>query len=147
MYEVEEFRKPTYREKLQDPRWQEKRLRVMESAGFKCEKCGSRERNLQVHHNQNQKGLEPWEYSNDDLELLCDYCHKYQHRQQADLIRKIKQAGISYEMLIGLCDGYIRTPSDMRLVRSPTEYAEGYYRSRLEFDLGDAVKLVYEEAR
>lgn len=37
-------------ERLQDPRWQRKRLGVLERAGWKCEWCGTGEVNLQVHH-------------------------------------------------------------------------------------------------
>jgi 5-methylcytosine-specific restriction endonuclease McrA len=57
----------TYFEKLKDPRWQRKRLEVMERAGFACEYCGSATETLNVHHGFYEKGKEPWEYDNDKI--------------------------------------------------------------------------------
>lgn len=65
-----------YWELLRDPRWQEKRLRIMERAGFKCERCGSSNRTLNVHHSYYMKGAAPWEYPDLSLHCLCEAkCH------------------------------------------------------------------------
>jgi len=65
----------TYYEKLQDPRWQKKRLEIMKRAGFSCEKCGSSSETLHVHHGYYAKSIDPWEYPNDTLWCLCGECH------------------------------------------------------------------------
>ncbi len=65
----------TYSQKLKDPRWQKKRLEVMEMAEWKCYSCGGSERPLHVHHVNYFKGLDPWDYENDNLRSLCDLCH------------------------------------------------------------------------
>lgn len=65
----------TYAEKLQDPRWQRKRLEVLERAGWKCESCGKADAVLHVHHGRYAKGREPWEYSANQLYSLCKPCH------------------------------------------------------------------------
>ena len=43
----------TYSEKLKDPRWQKKRLEILDSAGWRCEDCGcglQDGREFHVHH-------------------------------------------------------------------------------------------------
>ncbi len=74
-------RRPTYRQKLQDPRWQKKRLEVMNRADWRCEWCGTdatsgRTRGLQVHHGWYGRDVEPWEYELEVLYCLCDGCHE-----------------------------------------------------------------------
>jgi hypothetical protein len=66
----------TYYEKLQDPRWQRKRLDVMQRAGFACEWCGSRAAALNIHHGWYAKGCEPWDYGEVTLYCLCQPCHE-----------------------------------------------------------------------
>ena len=69
----------TYSEKLKDPRWQKKRLEVLEKAGWKCEWCECDGKTLNVHHGRYEKDMEPWEYSILELHALCDECHKKRH--------------------------------------------------------------------
>ncbi len=68
--------KQSYADKLQDPRWQRKRLKILERDKFKCKKCGDEETTLHVHHKIYKKGKDPWEYDNSDLITLCEDCHK-----------------------------------------------------------------------
>lgn len=39
-----------YIEKLRDPRWQKKRLQILERDGFACQSCYDTETTLHVHH-------------------------------------------------------------------------------------------------
>jgi hypothetical protein len=71
--------KKTYWEKLQDPRWQKKRLETMEAKEFCCELCGDSESTLNVHHKEYFKDHEPWEYTTDQLTVLCEKCHQNLH--------------------------------------------------------------------
>lgn len=66
----------TYSEKLKDPRWQKKRLKVMGAADFKCQMCGDAEETLHVHHVNYRKGAKPWEYELHELRCFCEVCHK-----------------------------------------------------------------------
>jgi hypothetical protein len=62
-----------YKEKLKDPRWQKKRLEIFNRDKFACICCGSKEKELQVHH---LKYLgNPWDVDNIHLETLCKDCH------------------------------------------------------------------------
>lgn len=45
---------------------------------MKCEVCGSTER-LQVHHVGYKTGLLPWEYTCNDVKVLCRNCHARVH--------------------------------------------------------------------
>lgn len=65
----------TYAEKLRDPRWQKKRLEVMEFDGFTCRRCGAKDKTLNVHHMFYEKGKAPWEYDFQTLITLCEGCH------------------------------------------------------------------------
>lgn len=69
----------TYFEKLKDPRWQKKRLEVLQLNDFHCESCGDGESTLHVHHKEYFKGREPWEYEASQLAALCEACHAEQH--------------------------------------------------------------------
>lgn len=64
-----------YSDKLMDPRWQKKRLKIMERAGWKCECCGEDKETLAVHH-LIYSG-EPWDAPDEDLECLCHTCHEF----------------------------------------------------------------------
>ena len=67
--------KQSYAEKLKDPRWQKKRLEIMQRDDWHCCICGDNRTQLHVHHKRYLPGLMPWEYSCDDLMTLCDHCH------------------------------------------------------------------------
>lgn len=61
-----------------DPRWQRKRLEIMQRADFACEWCGASDRTLHVHHGYYAKEAyrQPWKYPDDTLYCFCaDGCH------------------------------------------------------------------------
>lgn len=65
-----------YWQKLQDPRWQKKRLEVFDRDGFACRSCNSKTDTLQVHHLYYISKREPWEYPLGAFKTLCVDCHK-----------------------------------------------------------------------
>lgn len=56
-----------------DPRWQKKRLKIMERDGFKCVSCQSESKTLHVHHKSYAKKL--WASPDDEMQTLCSDCH------------------------------------------------------------------------
>jgi len=74
-----------YLEKLKDPRWQKKRLEVLEKSNFACDNCEDDKSTLHVHHHYYIKGNEPWEYDLFELGCLCDKCHSIQHSNLSEL--------------------------------------------------------------
>lgn len=79
----------TYYEMLLDPRWQRKRLEILQAADFRCVDCGSAEKTLHVHHMYYEKGRKPWEYEIWTLRCLCEDCHLSVQETQADIARAI----------------------------------------------------------
>ena len=69
----------TYSEKLKDPRWQRKRLEIMQRDDFRCVHCCSESEMLSVHHRYYIAGRMPWEYPNWSLKTLCKVCHQASH--------------------------------------------------------------------
>jgi len=68
--------KPSYGELLNDPRWQRKRLEIMQRDDFSCQLCGDTQTELQIHHKKYITGKNPWEYDAKELITLCVNCHK-----------------------------------------------------------------------
>lgn len=66
----------TYKEKLLDPRWQKKRLEVLDRDNFTCQDCLSTQKTLHVHHLDYVGGIEPWDYPDHYLLTLCVDCHQ-----------------------------------------------------------------------
>lgn len=69
----------TYKEQLKDPRWQKKRLEIMERDDWQCQCCYDREEALVVHHKKYIKGRKPWEYPDKLFITLCEDCHQSVH--------------------------------------------------------------------
>lgn len=69
-------RTTTYADQLKDPRWQRKRLEIMQREHFTCEQCGTHTETLHIHHGYYERGLAPWEYPDETLHCLCEGCHE-----------------------------------------------------------------------
>lgn len=77
-----------YLEQLRDPRWQKRRLEILERDGWSCRYCDAKDKPLHVHHKRYERGKAPWEHSDLYLETLCEDCHA----AQSDLDYRIKMA-------------------------------------------------------
>ena len=138
-------KKKTYWEKFKDPRWQKKRLEVMNRAGFVCVRCGDSENTLNVHHRWYISGMEPWDYGTDQLECLCDMCHQMAvtyRKQVAELLSRIDSAFL--DELRGILVGryWLRWGvGDSPLPLDSDEFAEGIaYTSGFPVDGDDILK-------
>lgn len=65
-----------YAEKLKDPRWQKKRLQILERDKWKCRACGETEKTLHVHHIFYMPGVDPWDVPDGLLITFCKDCHE-----------------------------------------------------------------------
>ena len=68
----------SYSEQLKDKRWYAFREFVFEVRGRRCEMCGA-ERNLQVHHPIYKNGRNAWEYTCNEVIVMCHDCHMRIH--------------------------------------------------------------------
>ena len=83
--------KSDYYELLKDPRWQKRRLEIMQRDNFTCQMCGNGLTSgvpLNVHHYVYHKGYLPWEYSEKDLITLCRDCHHKLHEDKPNTTTK-----------------------------------------------------------
>lgn len=102
--------KLTYSEQLRHPNWQRRRLEALTAADWSCQACAAKDETLHVHHKQYFKGRMAWEYSLDELQVLCEACHQYEH-DLGDVL-KIVLARAHYPAPVtpiatGLMAGYI----------------------------------------
>lgn len=63
----------TYLEKLQDPKWQRKRLQILERDNYTCQICGESKITLHIHHKKYNDPI--WDVLDSDLTTHCKYCH------------------------------------------------------------------------
>lgn len=89
----------TYSDKLKHPKWQKKRLEILQRDNFTCTLCGDIETTLNVHHEQ-YKG-EPWDVPNELLKTVCEHCHEIIHElsdREIVKVHKIKNPKFFYFM-------------------------------------------------
>jgi hypothetical protein len=96
-------KKPSYYELLQHPNWQRKRLVLLEQAGWRCTYCDADDRSLHIHHTYYEKGLAPWEYPDESLEVLCEPCHWRAEDLRMLMQRQLGKMGVGadLEQLLG----------------------------------------------
>ena len=88
----------SYRDKLKDPRWQKKRLKIMERDKFSCVYCGDGKTTLHVHHKKYVG--EPWDCPDNLLETLCEDCHSFTHEKNKENLL-INKLGFTKQYLFG----------------------------------------------
>lgn len=124
-----ENRMTSYIEKLQDPRWQKKRLEILEAADWKCATCECKTKTLHVHHKIYRKGWQPWDYPNEDLQALCKDCHLSvsETRKRIDEAFALMDKA-DLQKVLGYCEGMLLfsfSQSISSISLNTLEYAEG----------------------
>ena len=76
MSEVVSSSKSEFWKLYENPKWQKKRLEVLQRADFRCEECKDNTKNLHVHHRYYKKDSAPWDYPDDCFQCLCRECHR-----------------------------------------------------------------------
>ena len=139
-----------YSERLKDPRWQKKRLEIMERDKFSCVFCYDSTSTLNVHHRVYFPNLEPWDYPDKLLITLCESCHKKEiderkiYEQQllnnlrilfpCDSIKELSTAFGKMELLhipeivcSSIADAIVN--ADMQSLLICKEFADWYYKN------------------
>lgn len=109
----------SYWEKLKDPKWQKKRLEILNRDNWTCEICEATDETLHVHHGYYESGLDPWEYDDGTLHTLCESCHE----QTEELLRdcRLEIAKMSCNLL-GALRLLLSSCSEMRDETWPRSY-------------------------
>ncbi len=102
--------KSKYAAKYRHPKWQKKRLEVMERDGFKCFKCESEDNTLNVHHAYYVTGRDIWDYPMHSLKTLCEDCHKSEHEKKDYADDEIQSRQTELEIAIGWLSGDVPDP-------------------------------------
>ena len=125
----------SYFEKLKDPRWQKKRLEVLESNEWRCERCMDAESTLHVHHRQYFKGREPWDYEVGQLSALCEECHAATHEDEDKLLLAcsycVSDGPYSRDVAASLVAGFAQQEMNAQHVDDPHTYLVGALAAQL----------------
>jgi len=78
-----------YAEKLKSPKWQKKRLEILERDEWKCRICLRDSVPLHVHHRYYFRDKDPWDYDEGFLITLCKDCHGATQRENGALVDRI----------------------------------------------------------
>lgn len=79
-----------YKEQIKSPRWQKRRLEIMQNDNFTCQLCGDTDSMLNVHHLSYHKDRNIWEYEDWELITLCENRHTEEHSSMDDIINEIE---------------------------------------------------------
>lgn len=151
--------KMTYSEQLAHPKWQKKRLEMLNSAGWVCSQCACDDVTLHVHHKRYIKGRMAWEYEDADLVVLCKKCHESHHEAQ-DALKRILRLRFAEDILVedfafGFFAGLLAPfgsvePRDVELALEiePRFFAMGYMVCALgPTDIAEAVRRKLADGR
>jgi hypothetical protein len=108
-----------YSEKLKDPQWALFRARALIHHKRECRCCGEDKparMPLHVHHLRYIQGREPWEYSMEDVMVVCGDCHETIHDNE-------NKWRILSRMLPPWVAAEFETAADMLLKLDPSELA------------------------
>ena len=97
-----------YSEKFKDPRWQKKRLEILERDGWSCQICHDSKSTLHVHHRYYLPEKPVWDVPDDALVTMCECCHEDETRQMKEcckfLLETLKGGFFSSEVhSISIC--------------------------------------------
>lgn len=84
-----------YKDQLQHPNWQRRRLERMEASGWKCADCGAGDRQLHVHHERYIAGRMAWDYEDALLIVLCHGCHEKRHGRAPVRVNRISKSAMN----------------------------------------------------
>lgn len=68
-----------YSKQLKHPKWQKKRLQILERDEFMCQNCHSKDETLHVHHFFYKPKTLLWDYDESCLITFCGDCHEEWH--------------------------------------------------------------------
>ena len=138
------MKKKTYAEQLKDPRWQKKRLKILERDYFMCTICLDDETTLHVHHLKYNK-IAPWDIDDKYLTTLCEHCHENIEALKKEYGKEFNYKKVKHYKSTGWIKGgrvmfsSISGHLSMRMFDIDGEYIVGYNFNR---DLKDIRRLI-----
>lgn len=108
------MKKSDFFAQYKDPRWQKKRLQIMERDEFMCQVCADNTQTLNIHHKYYIQDKAPWEYPDSLLITLCEDCHRSQENDKYiinDFTKVLLNDGYSTSDLVILLELLQKLPS------------------------------------
>lgn len=138
----------TWKDQLQDRRWQKRRLQILERDEWCCVRCADADptSRLDVHHKVYRWGCPPWEYSDDELDSRCAHCHKLTTlaqrllRSNVSLLISVDNGEASFALPEGITTGVAEFDALGEIVPAGDE-REFYEIPCKEFTLSDPMDL------
>lgn len=96
-----------YKEQIKSPKWQRRRLEILQRDDFTCQICGCKDKMLHVHHTAYERNKMIWEYPDEMLITMCNECHSLEHNMDnliTKLLHMIKTRGVTNHEIITLLD-------------------------------------------
>lgn len=136
----------TYKEKLLDPRWQKKRLEILDRDKWTCQYCDDTETTLHVHHIYYAKSGNPWDTDDSGLVTYCECCHsleehlckKYPDLNVVEVVKKTSDEDIYLICLIS-------ENSRLRYMVFKYENKSIVLDATITFDMFQSMCLVYSK--
>lgn len=95
-----------FKEQIKSPKWQKRRLEILNRDNFTCQACGATDETLHVHHIKYIKNKMYWDYPDEMLITMCDDCHDTEHSCKddfiQDILRDLNSCGFTYIEICGM---------------------------------------------
>lgn len=87
-----------YKEEYSTNEWQRKSGNKKHLDDYTCQICGSKKKQVHVHHHFYIEGRHLWEYPDETLITLCEDCHakehKFDNQELIEVIEKARKTGV-----------------------------------------------------
>jgi hypothetical protein len=98
-----------YSDQLKDPRWQRKRLEILQRDNFTCLLCEDTRTTLAIHHLDYNGN--PWDIPDSLLKTVCFHCHEIIHLfpnlEITDIYKQKSENGKCWECVVFIENFYI----------------------------------------
>lgn len=84
--------KEEFNNMIKDPRWQKKRLEILQRDNFTCQNCSDTETTLHVHHRKYLPDVKYWDYPEKLLVTLCEGCHENETEYMNQSLKRLDDA-------------------------------------------------------
>lgn len=129
-------KKLNYKEQIKSPKWQKRRLEILQRDDFTCQICGATEKQLHVHHLAYIPGRDIWDYDDYRLITLCEDCHKIEHVPYNEeeglyaLLHNVRMEGYTITEIKYLLEELITSDILLQFISFMNKKTDNNYRKR-----------------
>lgn len=89
-------KKIEFKDQYKHPKWQKKRLEILERENYTCQCCGDTETTLHVHHGYYERNKKLWEYDGFTMWCFCSECHEMWDQRKIRIHKMIARFNMQY---------------------------------------------------